>query len=363
MLTRGSSEDFDMKGSKSGEYHLLFQASNLPLLFSDICLLSYDKEDSIALSRSRSCEWFIHESRLIAARERAKEIYRNREAVEAFCADLDAAITAFRMFPYNSSETAGSERFLTLATDIFVHYSKFSPTYTDWLFEPNEGMSDLQALVQERKDVYRLVINELFFEESGPFKQFVGNLAKAYAVPVGQLYFSTRDGIRKLLTTGSLESSGTDGDDYFLTYTSGVQEVEYGAPATSLIEAFIRTDQADSNVSEVRGVSVSKKGIYTGTVVRISMDYKNLAKCIEQLDSIEGGKVLITETTVPEMVPLMSRSLAIVTNIGGMLSHAAIVSRELKIPCIIGTKNATKVFKDGDMVEVDATKGIVRKLS
>jgi len=51
-----------------------------------------------------------------------------------------------------------------------------------------------------------------------------------------------------------------------------------------------------------------------------------------------------------------------VTDQGGMLSHAAIISRELGVPCIVGTVNATKVFKDGDMVEVDADKGIIRKI-
>ena len=51
---------------------------------------------------------------------------------------------------------------------------------------------------------------------------------------------------------------------------------------------------------------------------------------------------------------------AIVTNQGGITSHAAIVSRELNIPCIIGTKIATKVLRDGDLVEVDANKGVVK---
>ena len=59
----------------------------------------------------------------------------------------------------------------------------------------------------------------------------------------------------------------------------------------------------------------------------------------------------------------MKKSAAIVSDEGGITSHAAIVSRELKIPCVIGTKIATKVFKDGDLVEVDANKGIVRLVS
>jgi pyruvate,water dikinase len=66
--------------------------------------------------------------------------------------------------------------------------------------------------------------------------------------------------------------------------------------------------------------------------------------------------------TSPDMIALINKASAIVTDDGGILCHAAVISRELKKPCIIGTKIATKVLKDGDLVEVDANKGIVRKI-
>ena len=63
--------------------------------------------------------------------------------------------------------------------------------------------------------------------------------------------------------------------------------------------------------------------------------------------------------TQPNMVPLMRRAAAMVTDEGGLTSHAAIMAREFKIPCIVGTEIATKILGDGDMVEVNATKGTV----
>ncbi len=66
--------------------------------------------------------------------------------------------------------------------------------------------------------------------------------------------------------------------------------------------------------------------------------------------------------TTPDFLPAMERAAAFVTEEGGITCHAAIVAREMKKPCVIGTKIATKVFKDGDRVEVDATKGVVRKI-
>lgn len=75
---------------------------------------------------------------------------------------------------------------------------------------------------------------------------------------------------------------------------------------------------------------------------------------------LQTGEILVMGMTTPEFLPAMKKAAAFVTDEGGITCHAAIVARELKKPCIIGTKIATQVLKDGDEVEVDANKGIVR---
>lgn len=77
---------------------------------------------------------------------------------------------------------------------------------------------------------------------------------------------------------------------------------------------------------------------------------------------VEKGDIIISPETTPDFLPAIHTSVAIVTDQGGIISHAAIVAREFKKPCIVGTKYATQIFKDGDYVEVDAEQGIVRKL-
>lgn len=89
---------------------------------------------------------------------------------------------------------------------------------------------------------------------------------------------------------------------------------------------------------------------------------KSWQKTKNELKNFPKGKILVAKSTQPNYLPAMQRAKAFITDEGGLLCHAAIVSRELGIPCIIGTKNATHVLKDGDMVEVDANEGIVRKL-
>ena len=74
-----------------------------------------------------------------------------------------------------------------------------------------------------------------------------------------------------------------------------------------------------------------------------------------------GGYILVAPSTHPDDIGLIKDAAAIVTDEGGILSHASVISRELKIPCVVGTKVATKVLKDGDLVEVDARTGRVTK--
>jgi len=83
---------------------------------------------------------------------------------------------------------------------------------------------------------------------------------------------------------------------------------------------------------------------------------------IKDFRKLKAGEILVTGMTRPEFVPVMKRSAGIVTNEGGITCHAAIVSRELGIPCIIGTKNATNIIKDGALIEVRANHGTVRIL-
>jgi pyruvate,water dikinase len=82
----------------------------------------------------------------------------------------------------------------------------------------------------------------------------------------------------------------------------------------------------------------------------------------KDLPNIPPHSILVAPQTTPEFTPQLKKVAAIVTDEGGILCHAAIISRELKKPCVIGTKIATQVLKDGDWVEVNANEGIVRVL-
>ena len=131
----------------------------------------------------------------------------------------------------------------------------------------------------------------------------------------------------------------------------------YAGATRKMIESLygigIESIEARSKHAIIQG-KVAYKGRVTGRVRKVLG--------IKQVPEFKRGEVLIASMTTPDLLPAMHKAAAIVTDEGGIVSHAAIMARELKKPCIIGTKVATRVLKDGDMVEVDAENGIVRVL-
>lgn len=141
---------------------------------------------------------------------------------------------------------------------------------------------------------------------------------------------------------------------YYAYYVEKGREAIFLGNRAEALEKKAKTLDVDQNLQELFGQTACL-GKAVGTV-RIVLGPKDLSK-------MKKGDVLVAIATDPDVVPGMKIASAIVTEQGGVTSHAAIVSRELGVPCVIGTKIATKWLKNGDRVEVDATKGIVRKLS
>jgi phosphoenolpyruvate synthase/pyruvate phosphate dikinase len=137
----------------------------------------------------------------------------------------------------------------------------------------------------------------------------------------------------------------------------GGEEILLGAEAKKWVDKNIDIEEISKDISEIYGqvACVGEREIIKGVVKIVNVG--------QEMEKFNEGDILVSLATTPEIVPVMKKAGAIITDIGGLTCHAAIVSRELKKPCIIGAKIATKVLKDGDLVEVDANSGIVRTLS
>lgn len=125
-------------------------------------------------------------------------------------------------------------------------------------------------------------------------------------------------------------------------------------PVTTLREKGAREGTEKEEKTEVILTgSPASPGIGTGPA--------KIVKSAREIKKVEKGDVLVTEMTTPDFVPAMRKVIAIVTDKGGQTSHAAIVSRELGIPCVVGTQKATKILKSGQFVTVNGAEGQVLK--
>ncbi len=125
----------------------------------------------------------------------------------------------------------------------------------------------------------------------------------------------------------------------------------------------VHTPQKERTYREYH-LNTDKKPILTGIAIgdKIGQGKVRVISDVSKMSEFKKGEVLVTEMTDPDWVPVMRMASAIVTNEGGKTAHAAIVSRELGIPCIVGTQKATKVLKNGKNVTVDCTQGLNGKV-
>jgi len=133
-------------------------------------------------------------------------------------------------------------------------------------------------------------------------------------------------------------------DKLYIVQTRPITTIE----KTTKVVGSMQNVENQTTAPILKGISASP-GIGTGIV--------KILKSPKEIDKISKGDVLVAPMTSPDYVPAMKKATAIVTDQGGMTSHAAIVSREMGIPCVVGTKNGTLILKDGDIVTVNGTTG------
>ncbi|MGD1835197.1 MAG: phosphoenolpyruvate synthase [Nitrososphaeraceae archaeon] len=149
-------------------------------------------------------------------------------------------------------------------------------------------------------------------------------------------------------------------------YGNNPQDIEFAIDETGKI-TFVQTRSITTNAKELMKKIIDinyykdKNKLLQGTAASPGITSGKIKLVLQKEDivKIERGDIIVTKMTSPDLVPAMSKSVAIITDLGGRTCHAAIVSREMGIPAIVGTQNATEILKDLQEVTVDAYNGIV----
>lgn len=150
-------------------------------------------------------------------------------------------------------------------------------------------------------------------------------------------------------------------------YYGKPMDIEWGKDGKDgqlyILQARPETVKSQTDAAVVESYILEGKGkeLCSGNSVgsKIGVGTAHLIKNVQELDSFQEGEILVTEMTDPDWEPVMKKASAIVTNSGGRTCHAAIVSRELGIPCLVGTKTATQNIKNQEKITVDCSGGEV----
>jgi phosphohistidine swiveling domain-containing protein len=203
--------------------------------------------------------------------------------------------------------------------------------------------------IQDVRKKYNLISNYWMIEHLKKISEKNGNIG------VGLLKFASLSEIMGLLETGKINKKEIS-KRFAGCAVVNINNIEYwlhGKNYKTVKEKLEKNIEAHKG-GYLKGI-IASQGVVRGVakiIINPKEDWKKLKK----------GDILVTSMTRPDFVPLLGKASAIITDEGGMTSHAAVISREMGIPCIIGTKIATSILKDGDLVEVDANKGIVKIL-
>lgn len=205
-------------------------------------------------------------------------------------------------------------------------------------------ISDTVFVIHDRRKEY--MTQAITYLES-----ILSEISKRFEVSLENLHYIRPSELEKLPSIGAELKRRRQGS-VFILFPKSECPVMTGIKAKKYFEKLEKNKIVDI-LSEIKGNGASP-GKVQG-IVKVCRGERELTKMRE-------GDILVACMTQPEFLPAMKKAIAVITDEGGLTCHAAIVARELGIPCIIGTKIATKVLKDGDKVEVDANAGLVRLL-
>lgn len=348
------------------DYILSFIAQGISIFVTDIHVDVYKDLEVVFLIEKGTFKQYFTKKAYETALDRGLKFYSEENAFENYRKELVDHCDIFEKF--FSEKIKGKDNltmdivktFFEYTTKLCQDYTRMNVEFTDKAF----AMKDTNPIIENNlseaakfKDWVRSYMNQVLFESDGYTNDLFSILSTQFGIQPYVLPHLTQQEILALFDGNqpNVEMISQRQQAFVINYDR--KHIYEGREAQSIIDLF-RDDASDAH--SVSG-TVASSGTVTGPVKIVHVDYADLTLLNTEITKMNVGDILIAQTTAPELIVACRKAAAIVTDIGGLLSHAAIVSREFGIPCIVGTQNATSIFKDGDIVEVDGEKGIVTK--
>jgi pyruvate,water dikinase len=285
-------------------------------------------------------------------------IIKNKEkGIEKFLSDLMAEFRLVKTRVMNSLLLKDDNKKLAELVDSYLDYMRTIGTINCfWRYigekEHDELLSDemINKISKNRDEIAKLYpeIENMLAEitdDIGKKNGFKGDLLRYLSYKEIQEYIKNGISKEKLAELEKRKKG------YFYIFVEKENE-EYIATDNEILSKLKKQFfEVGENISEVKGFA-AYKGIVKGKVFNLLNSKKPSSK----------EYILVAHSTHPNELQIIKNSIGIVVDEGGLLCHAAVIARELKKPCLIGTKIATKVFSDGETVELNADKGTAKKV-
>ena len=349
-------------------YMLSFSVEGISVFVTDIHQEAYaDLEVLYIIDKGLFKQYFTTKA-FQRALDKGLAFYSDKSAFDVFQKELKDYCKYFRLFFESdikgknalSSETL--QKFFEYTSKLCKEYAKMNFEYTDKAFtfkDQNKVIDENLKTITTLKDEIRTFMNTVLFEKEGYALHVFKIVSNQFSIDKKLPENLTRKELLDLFKGKIPDQSVLKRQEAFISSYDQLLPYE-GDNARAIATNFdeeVKERGKDTNL--ILGQTASP-GKVSGRVKIIPVDYGNLSRMNKEIAKMQQGDILVAKTTAPELMVACKKAGAIITDMGGLLSHAAIVSREFGIPCLVGTGNATIILKDGDQIEVDATNGIVK---
>lgn len=359
-----------MNLGKSSDYILSFQVKGIPFLMSDLFARGYDGVNVLDIWKDgmwseyfpiEACKQYGEAGLILYGDQEKLEEHKQRlEFVQTNCEKYAKSVIQNNTLSQSDLSQLFKAwlEFLQLYFCLGIEYTELAAQQRD-----NHILSENLERVHELKNPAREYLNQSYINEDSYLAIILKKLEGRFGVTTEQLWQYTLEEILDLFDKKYVDSKMIEARAQAAIIQVKQKHVTYawGEEALTILKTFEENEAKEITV--LSGNVANKHMTVRGQVAIINVDYQDFAGMNAKMAAMPTGAILIAQTTAPELMVAIKKAGAIVTDLGGLMSHAAIVSRELGIPCLVGTRHATQTFKDGDIVEVDTQKGVVRRVS
>lgn len=350
---------------KSTDYVRMFESLGMPFLVNSIVLEHYKPLKVAAIFRNNLWTTYLPKKVQAETLREGVELFSHINKFEQYVKDFEEyKKRSIKFFDDVCSHKKilkdDLENFLNLISELWLYYRKTEFFYIDDAYgksQQDKTTAENLRHLEEIKNSGRVHLNKIIFGDSSYLSKALNILSKQFEISPDNLFWYSKDEIVELYERKRIDKMKIRDrkSAYVFLIKEGTLITFQGKQAKDFISSFIIEVSKD----EIRGI-VANPGKVRAKAKVMKYGADTFDKVSQMIKEMENGDILVAETTSPEIMTACKKASAILTNQGGLLSHAAIVSRELNIPCVVGLNNITHLVSDGDILDVDATNGTVR---